>query len=245
MKTNVFFRGNSGYTMINGILQNVKFDSVQMTPEGGLLYILGDETLEDVVLYNSKEDFENGNDRRCGEIFLSSNYTYEEKEIDGKMMILTEVWVMKGGKPVMHSKPLLFTHTYGTTFEPILGDGMYKSRENCLKFNSYDYKDEEGNIQTKVGIGKKVQLTPEQQEYIKDLTNMLNRAKEMNIMLVLNNATECLYAANTALLKDGKLEIDYGGNPDASVDVISSESFYKVPESVLMIESEDTVYFER
>ena len=145
----------------------------------------------------------------------------------------------------MHSKPLLFTHTYSTTFKPILVDGMYKSREDCLKFNSYDYKDEEGNIHTKVGIGKKVQLTPEQQEYIKDLTNMLNRAKEMNIMLVLNNATECLYAANTALLKDGKLGIDYGGNPDASVDTISSTSFYNVPESVLMIESEDTVYFEK
>lgn len=66
MKTNVIFRGVSGYAMINGVLQNVEFDSVQMTPEGGLLYILGDETLEDVVLYNSKEDFENGNDRRCG-----------------------------------------------------------------------------------------------------------------------------------------------------------------------------------
>lgn len=180
-----------------------------------------------------------------GGIFLSGDYTYEEKEIDGKMMILTEVWVMEGGKPVMHSKPLLFTHTYITTFEPILGDGMYKSREDCLKFNSYDYKDEEGNIQTKVGIGKKVQLTPEQQEYINDLANMLNKAKELKIMLVINNASECLYAANTALLKDGKLGIDYSGNPDAFVDMISSTSFYKVPESVMMVESEDTVYFER
>ena len=246
MKTNVIFRGNSGYTMINGVLQNVEFDSVEMTPCRELIYYLReDEMFKDIILYGSIQDFENGKEKRYSEIVLSDDYSYEEKEIDGKMMILTEVWVMEGGKPVMHHEPLHFTHSYGHIFKPILGDGMYKSREDCLKFNSYDYEDEEGNIKTKVGIGKKVQLTPEQQEYIKDLTKMLNRAKEMNIMLVINNASECLYAANTALLKDGKLGIDYGGNPDASVDTISSTSFYNVPESVLMIESEDTVYFEK
>lgn len=245
MKTNVIFRGVSGYAMINGVLQNVEFDSVQMTPEGGLLYILGDETLEDVVLYNSKEDFENGNDRRCGGVFLSGDYTYEEKEIDGKMMILTEVWVMEGGKPVMHSKPLLFTHTYITTFEPILGDGMYKSREDCLKFNSYDYKDEEGNIQTKVGIGKKVQLTDEQRKFIdEELVGVLNKAKEMGIMLVLNNSTEYLYAANTKQLKEGAFNIDYSSDIDNDLDWINSDYFYKVPEQVLMMEGEETVYSE-
>lgn len=246
MKTNVIFRGESGYAMINGVLQNVEFDSVEMTPCRELIYSLReDEMFKDVILYESIQDFENGKEKSYSEIVLSDDYSYEEKEIDGKMMILTEVWVMEGGKPVMHSEPLNFTHSYGHIFKPILVDGMYKSREDCLKFNSYDYEDEEGNIHTKVGIGKKVQLTPEQQEYINDLANMLNKAKELKIMLVINNASECLYAANTALLKDGKLGIDYDGNPDASVDMISSTSFYKVPESVMMVESEDTIYFEK
>lgn len=247
MKTNVIFRGTTGYTMIDGILCHYDFEAVYMTAWKEIKYVSSNnrDILWDIDLYASTKDFEEGNQADCGEITLSDKYAYEKKDDDGRPVILTKVWMMVNGQPMECTEALDFVHTYRNIFEPVLKEGMYKSRIECLKFNSYQYEDEEGNLQTKVGIGKKVQLTDEQRKFIdEEFVGVLNKAKEMGIMLVLNNSTEYLYAANTKQLKDGAFDIDYSSDIDNDLDWINSDYFYKVPEQVLMMEGEETVYSE-
>ena len=247
MKTDVTFKGMRGYTMIDGILCHYDFEAVYMTAWEEIKYVSSNnrDILWDIDLYASTKDFEAGKQADCGEISLSDRYAYEKKDIDGKPAILTKVWEMVNGQPMECLEALDFVHTYRNTFEPVLEEGMYRSRIDCLKFNSYEYEDENGNIQTKVGIGKKVQLTDEQRKFIdEELVGVLNKAKEMGIMLVLNNSTEQLYAANKKELSEKSFRIDYMGDTSEEVDWITSESFYKVPEQVLMMEGEETAYSE-
>lgn len=247
MKTNVTFKGMSGYTMIDGILYHYDFEEVYMSAWKEIKYISSNnrDILWDIDLYASTKDFEEGKQADKGEITLSDKYAYEERNDGGKTAILTKVWEMVDGQPMECLEALDFVHTYRNIFEPILKKGMYRSRAECLKMNSYEYEDENGKIQTKVGIGKKVQLTDEQRKFIdEEFVGVLNKAKEMGIMLVLNNSTEYLYAANTKQLKDGAFDIDYSSDIDNDLDWINSDYFYKVPEQVLMMEGEETVYSE-
>lgn len=247
MKINVTFKGMSGYTMIDGILCHYDFEEVYMTAWKEIKYVSSNnrDILWDIDLYESTKDFEAGNQADHGWITLSDRYAYEEKDVDGTTTILTKVWEMSNGQPMECLEALDFVHTHRNNFEPVLRDGMYRSRTECLKFNSYQYEDEEGNLQTKVGIGKKVQLTDEQRKFIdEELVGVLNKAKEMGIMLVHNNSTEYLYAANTKQLKEGAFDIDYSSDIDNDLDWINSDYFYKVPEQVLMMEGEETVYSE-
>ena len=246
MKTDVTFKGMRGYTMIDGILCHYDFEAVYMTTWKNLKYVTSDKKiLWDIDLYASTKDFEAGKQANLGEISLTDRYLYEEKEFNGKPTIHTKVWEMVDGQPMECLEALDFVHTYRNIFEPILKKGMYRSRAECLKMNSYEYEDENGNIQTKVGIGKKVQLTDEQRKFIdEEFVGVLNKAKEMGIMLVLNNSTEYLYAANTKQLKDGAFDIDYSSDIDNDLDWINSDYFYKVPTQVLMMEGEETVYSE-
>lgn len=246
MKTNVIFRGNSGYAMINGILEKVEFEDVVMYPNKILEYLDKEgKSLWNIKLYASKEDFEGDNEKEGENIILSDGYGYQETENGEEKIINTYIWKMGGGQPVRVLETLKFRRVYSNIFEPILKEGMYKSRVDCLKYNEYEYRAEDGSIQTKVGIGKKVQLTDEQRKFIdEELVGVLNKAKEMGIMLVLNNSTEYLYAANTKQLKEGAFDIDYSSDIDNDLDWINSDYFYKVPEQVLMMEGEETVYSE-
>lgn len=243
------FYGEKGCTMIDGILQSIKVMNVTMDACGNMYYYTGGRTLKNPVLYYDNERFEKGEPISELTVYFDKQYEYKEETIEsGDTQILTHVWQMVGGEPMRFSYALSFDIT-GMRATPILEEGMYKSREDCLRFSEYQFTDADGNVCVKVGLGKKVQLTEEQRNYIdKELIPMLHKATDLGIRLYFNNATDEIYAANLNNLENERktLIMDYtcDVNTENDPSYITSEAFYKLPYNPILGESEESCYSE-
>lgn len=226
MKTNYTVAEN-GYAVINGELTPVKFSSI--IAKGDKIYyeIPGLGTFENIVTYASPESFERG------DVVTRVRTKSNANIVDGKLGLYS----MENGEPVLsyHDVDVNLTRRY----EPIIPEGFYESREECLKNNTYIEVTEDGQRIEHVGILKKVALDPDQKEFIRDLEGMFRKAKEMGIFFTYSTEDYVMGVANLRNLRKKSLEYNCEGEgPESDAECVWATILphVKIPSEVFDLE---------
>ena len=235
MEKEFTYYGNEGYAVVSGTLMKIETDRILMNEKGEFIYALKNgECIVNPVLYESINDFENGNPLPKQKICLSRAYSYEEN--DG--FVNTVAWTMVDGEPQKRSLAIMFN--VGYRLEPIFPESYYPSRDACIRNEVYQYENENGVVVDKVGIERKLRLNDEQMKFIEEeLTPMFKKATQLGIKLLFSGYCDKLKAIN---IKDvGKLQCDFC---QESATKVSSENFFVVENANIWYNSEDDVYYD-
>ena len=235
MEKEFTYYGNEGYAVVSGTLRKIETDRILMNEKGEFIYALKNgECIVNPVLYESVNDFENGNPLPKQKIWLSGVCSYEES--DG--LVNTVAWRMVDGEPQKRSMPIMFN--VGYRLEPIFPESYYPSRDACIRNEVYQYENENGVVVDKVGIERKLRLNDEQKKFIEEeLTPMFKKATQLGIKLLFSSYCEKLKAIN---IKDvGKLQCDFC---QESATKVSSENFFVVENANIWYNGEDDVYYD-
>ena len=202
----------NGYTMIDGELVNVVFNT-KVAKGDNIIYTTDKgKELVNAVTYASAQKFEKGEPSQTKATLpwgLRDLRINEQGEI--------EVWTMQNGQPVSEWKDV-DVRVFGY-IQPILQEGEYLSREECLKHNTYIEVDLEGNKVEHIGICKKLELNEEQKAYLNDeLIPILNKSRELGLYFVYDSGSDELRVVNTKNIKVN-LSSDYGTPPSDGVGI--------------------------
>lgn len=205
----IYYRGNTGYAVIDGILTYVEAEKVEMKANGQLVHTIGGKRFRDLVLYANQEQFEKGNAKQADIISIPNKYEYREQTDEkGYTYIETAVWKMLCGAPVKSWALLDYDITNVHQIHPIVPEGFFLSRVDCIRYGQYQYKDENGDIKEQKGIGLKLRLTEEQQAFIDgEFSAVLEKAKDLGIKFLFNSEIATLIAVNQSEVKS--LHFDY------------------------------------
>lgn len=232
MKTN-YTVANNGYLMFNGELRKVNFTKI--IGRGEDIYYTTDDPevgeIKNAVTYASVKDFEKGNTGSHNVTCVPFPFTI----VDG----LVKAWTMRDGEPVCDSLDTQ-VDLDRRRICPILPEGYYASREDCLKNNTYIEVGENGERIEHEGILKKVALDPDQREFMRDLAGMIKKAKDLGIFLALDISYGDIYAINERKFPNG-LDCDCCGEMPDSFYLNDLENFNTYIPSY----SEDSYLYER
>ena len=204
----IYYRGNNGYAVIDGILTYVEAEKVEMKANGQLLHTIGGKRFRDLILYANQEQFEKGNAKQADIISIPNKYEYREQTDEkGYTYIETAVWKMLCGAPVKSWALLDYDITNVHQIHPIVPEGFFLSRVDCIRYGQYQYKDENGDIKEQKGIGLKLRLTKEQQAFIDgEFSAVLEKAKDLGIKFLFNCEDDALIAVNQSEVKSLHLD---------------------------------------
>lgn len=184
-----------------------------------------------ITLYRSVEAFEKG------EVEKRKVSLVGEAELDDKGRLRT--WKMENGEPSdlwMDGLSVKF----GYPCEPVLPDGYYLTRAECLRNETWTERKEDGTTAEHEGVLKKIKLTKEQQEYVENvLKPALDGCKKAGINLV-TDWNEVIYAYNARKIGDRE---EWSGEYDPIHSADKSE-MAKVGAFVIVV-GEDVVLTER
>lgn len=115
-------------------------------------------------------------------------------------------------------------------------DNCYKSKSECLKFNSYKYTTSENKTYIKEGCNKAIMLDFGQRELINKFEALLKEIKDNDIKLVFD-ATENIYAYNVKNLEDWDFTYDttdctFMDNPTEDMITDRLNDCYKVDSNI-------------
>lgn len=104
-----------------------------------------------------------------------------------------------------------FSYKFGTKWKSSdydnIKDNCYKSKAECLKFNSYKYTTSENKTYIKEGCNKAIMLDFGQRELVNKLEVLLKEIRNSGVRLVFD-ATENVYAYNIKNLEDWEFTYD-------------------------------------
>ena len=164
--------------VINGELAPVHFAGIKVMTDGHTFYETKEHgVLLDIVTYVDRKSFEQGVVSESS-VLVKGCVTEE-----GKMSL----YRMENGEPVEVFEEVDLEYKNGHLL-PILKDGLYPSRQECLRNNTYIEVMEDGSKVEHTGILKKIKLTDEQRKFIDEvLTPAFETARELKIGFV----TDC------------------------------------------------------
>lgn len=189
---------NGSYAVINGELTHVSVKERFAENDEHIKYVLervmeGDKRVplgefEDIKLYYSRALFEKG-ESSVDNYPLDSRCSLNDK---GEL----EVWKMEDGEPKASYTGNLVVKVKAPC-SPVLPDGCYISRDECLKNETYIERKDDGTSVEHRGVMKRIKLTDEQEKYIQEvLLPALDGCKELGIQLVVSSWEETLFAYN-------------------------------------------------
>lgn len=208
------YRGNTGYAVIDGILTYVEAEKVEMKANGQLVHTINGKRFRDLILYANQEQFEKGNAKRAEIISIPDKYEHREQTDEkGYTYIETAVWKMLCGAPVKSWALLDYDITNVHWIHPIVPEGFFLSRVDCIRYGQYQFKDENGDIKEQKGIGLKLRLTEEQQAFIDgEFSAVLEKAKDLGIKFLFYGEYDLLLAVDQSEVKS--LHLDCRSNYD-------------------------------
>lgn len=238
MSKDFTFSGFEGFAMINGVLTPVKVAKVVLNSNRVFVYTTDKGEFEDLVLYKSREDFEQNHPNK--ETCRIPEDKWGDIADDGELV--RTLWTMEDGEPKSTKMSIGF-HIIGLWYAtPVMPEHYYLSREECLANETYKYVDDSGNIKEKDGIAKSMRLTDEQKDYLEStLIPALKKAKEMGITIVLNNDTAAITAARW---REGVI-IEWCGDVPKDAEVTTSETFYPIEGVDIISETEESCYWRK
>lgn len=228
----IYTVAKEGLTVINGELVRVKFLDVKVL-DGHIIY----ETVEhgvltDIVTYQDIPSFEQGvtytiDVRVCGDV----------RSEDGKLPVYT----MKDGEPVIVYEDTPLVYKMGA-MHPILKDGFYANRSDCLRDNTYIEVKDDGTKEEHMGILKKIRLTDEQKTFLNEvMIPAFAKAQEMGIGFV-TDYDEKTMAYNQKNFK--RPLFDYYGDVDDLKSATLDDMELCVTSSIAVISDESIIYDE-
>lgn len=242
----IYFRGTEGYAVIDGVLTYIKAESVVMSANGKLTYIINGKEYRDLLLFQNQKEFENGQPKNPTPVSIPDRYEYrEETDEMGYPYIETAVWKMIEGEPVQLWMKLNYEVKGSSSWmKPIIPEDCFFTRIDCVRFGIYRYKDENGKVTEQKGIGLKLRLTDDQQAFIDgEFSAMLEKAKEMGIKLLFNMDCDSLIAVNERDIKE--LKIDCKSDYDEEMaHFIGLEHFKEIPKANVWNIYSDYVLYE-
>lgn len=231
MKQN-YTLSKEGLMVINGELAPVHFAGIKVMTDGHIVY----ETKEygllvDIVTYVDRQSFEQGimSERKVS----VKGYVTD----DGKMSL----YRMKNGEPVEVFEEVDLVYKNGYLW-PILKEGLYPSRQECLRNNTYIEVMENGSKVEHTGILKKIKLTDKQRKFIDEvLAPAFEKARELMIGFVIDYNEE-LKAFNKGAFKS--VMYDYYNSIEEAASATLDDMGEAVTSCISVISDESVIYDE-
>lgn len=227
----IYTVAQEGLTVINGELVRVEFLNVKVL-NGHIIYETAEHgVLTDIVTYQDIPSFEQGitytiNVEVCGNV-----------SEDGKLPVYT----MKDGEPVIvyEDTPLVYK---GGVMHPILKEGFYANRSDCLRENTYVEVKADGTKVEHTGILKKIRLTDEQKTFLNEvMIPAFAKAQEMGIGFVTDYKEQTM-AYNQKNFR--RPLFDYYGDADDLKSASLEDMELCITSGIAVISDESVIYDE-
>lgn len=189
------YHEDKGFIFMNGALTEVKLLYTKFVKNGEsysaktTFEMWGEQHTEDANLlkvYNSVEDYEKDKEMPFSEI---CDEQLNKKRPKGFVNV-DFGWVFINGEPqqvdltpneltyAYKSKKFLFPNHIANS------DNVYRSREECLSFNTYKVKDEWGEVKERVGINKLLMLDDDQKQLFDAFVKSYKALKESGVFFL-------------------------------------------------------------
>lgn len=192
METFKIYSDNKGFVMLDGALKNVELVKVVFAKYGDKLTSTtffstwdGGHSMQtnELSIYNSPSDFERGIEMPCKEFTYDEILTNRPDGFKG----LQFGWIFLNGEPtqidltpnevVYHYKSKKFSVPDHVT----KSGNVYKSRSECLSFNTYRVMDDFGDFTEHIGTGKLLMLDDDQKQLLKNLEDAFKALRENEV----------------------------------------------------------------
>lgn len=221
-----------GLMVINGELAPVHFAGIKVMADGHIFYETKEYgVLVDIVTYVDRQSFE------LGVVSEESVSVKGYVTDDGKMSL----YRMENGEPVevFEEVDLVYKNGY---LCPILKEGLYPSRQECLRNNTYVEVMENGSKVEHTGILKKIKLTDKQRTFIDEvLAPAFEKARELMIGFVIDYNEE-LKAFNKGAFKS--VMYDYYNSIEEAASATLDDMGEAVTSCISVISDESVIYDE-